>query len=97
MTLVQFDPDAKKEFLEAVQYYESCQLGLGRRFRNVIEASIQRICETPLTYRVLKSPFRRFLLSSFPYMIIYTIEPDHIRIIAVAHAKRKPGYWNKRT
>ena len=39
MTLVQFDPDAQKDFLEAVQYYESCQEGLGRRFRNVIEAS----------------------------------------------------------
>ena len=27
-----FDPDAKAEFLAAVQYYESCQSGLGRRF-----------------------------------------------------------------
>jgi len=33
----------------------------------------------------------------FPYSIIYTIEPDHIRILAVAHSKRKPEYWLSRT
>ncbi len=47
-------------------------------------------------YRILKAPFRRHLLPKFPYSIIYAIEPDHIRIIAVAHSKRKPGYWSAR-
>jgi len=28
-----------------------------------------------------------------PFAVIYSIEPDHIRIIAIAHTKRKPGYW----
>jgi len=38
MTLVVFDPDARKEFLRGVQYYEYCQKGLGHRFRLVVEA-----------------------------------------------------------
>lgn len=96
MTLVIFDPEAQAEFLAAVQYYEDCQHGLGRRFRHVVEFAIQKIVETPFRYRVLKAPFRRHLLSKFPYSIIYSIEPDHIRIIAVAHNKRKPGYWLNR-
>lgn len=96
MISVQFDPDAKEEFIEAVQYYESCQKGLGRRFRLIFEASVKKISKTPLMYRVIKAPFRRLLLPKFPYMIIYSIEPDHIRIIAVAHTKRKPEYWSKR-
>lgn len=66
MTSVIFDPDARAEFLSAVQHYENC---------------------------VLHAPFRRCLLQKFPYAIIYSIEPDHIHIIAVAHTKRKPGYW----
>jgi hypothetical protein len=41
-------------------------------------------------------PFRRYLLHKFPYSLIYTIEHDHIHIFAVAHNKRKPGYWRKR-
>ena len=93
MTSVIFDPDARTEFLSAVQYYENCQSGLGRRFRLVVESAVQDITESSFRYRVLHAPFRRYLLQKFPYAIIYSIEPDHIHIIAVAHTKRKPGYW----
>ena len=93
MTSVIFDPDARAEFLSAVQYYENCQPGLGRRFRLLVESAVQRITETPFRYRILHAPFRRHLLQKFPYAIIYSIEPDHIHIVAVAHTKRKPGYW----
>jgi len=93
MTSVIFDPDARAEFLLAVQYYENCQSGLGRHFRLVVESAAQDIMESPLLYRMLHAPFRRCLLQKFPYAIIYSIEPDHIHIIAVAHTKRKPEYW----
>ncbi len=96
MNEIIFDPDARSEFLEAIQYYENCQKDLGRRFRNAVEDSIRRISESPLMYRVLHSPFRRFLINKFPYAIIYTIEPESIRIIAVAHTKRKPYFWKYR-
>ncbi|OQY12376.1 MAG: plasmid stabilization protein [Desulfobacteraceae bacterium 4572_187] len=96
MTLVIFDPEAQAEFLASVKYYEDCQHGLGRRFRLVVESAIQNIAEAPFRYRVLRAPFRLHLLSIFPYSIIYSIEPEHIRIIAVAHNKRKPGYWLNR-
>jgi len=40
MTSVIFDPDARAEFLSAVQRYENCQPGLGRRFRLVVESAV---------------------------------------------------------
>ncbi len=43
MTLVVFDPEAQAEFLAAVQYYEDCQHGLGRRFYLVAESAIQNL------------------------------------------------------
>jgi plasmid stabilization system protein ParE len=97
MNADRFDPDAQAEFLSAVMYYEECQEGLGRRFRLLVESAVQKIVESPFMYRTLKAPFRRYLLPKFPYSIIYTIEPDHIRIIAVAHNRRKPSYWSNRT
>ena len=96
MISVVFDPDARAEFLEAVKYYEDCQAGLGRRFRIAVEAAVQSVAETPFRYRALHAPFRRYLLTNFPYSIIYCIEPENILIIAIAHTKRKPGYWIKR-
>ena len=96
MNSIIFDPEARSEFLAAVKYYEDCQPGLGRRFRYFIESATKNISEAPFIYRTLKAPFRRYLLPKFPYSIIFTIEPDHIRIVAVAHNRRKPEYWSKR-
>jgi plasmid stabilization system protein ParE len=96
MNSIIFDPEAQSELLASIRYYEDCQRGLGHRFRLLVESAVKKIVEAPFIYRVLKAPFRRYLLPKFPYSIIYSIEPDHIRIIAVAHNKRKPGYWSDR-
>ncbi|NTW53670.1 MAG: type II toxin-antitoxin system RelE/ParE family toxin [Chlorobaculum sp.] len=96
MTSVVFDPDARAEFLDAVRYYEERQKGLGLRYRIAVEIAVKQLSENPFLYRTITSPFRRYLLSKFPYSIIYSIEPDYIYIIALAHNKRKPGYWLKR-
>jgi len=39
---------------------------------------------------------RRRVLHSFPYSVIYQEKQDVILIVAVAHAKRREGYWAKR-
>jgi hypothetical protein len=44
----------------------------------------------------MRAPFRRCLVPKFPYSIIFSIEPEFILVVAVAHAKRKPGYWHDR-
>ena len=45
MTVAIFDPEAREEFLSAVQYYENCRVGLGLRFRHIVEAAIQKTSE----------------------------------------------------
>lgn len=92
-----FDPDARAEFLAAVEYYEECQAGLGRRFREIVDAQLAQISGMPFRYRVLHAPFRRCLVPSFPYSIVFVIEPEFILVVAIAHAKRRPGYWRDRT
>jgi toxin ParE1/3/4 len=96
MSGVAFDPDARAEFLAAVEYYEECQTGLGRRFREAVETEVDSIDAMPFRFRVLHAPLRRCLVPKFPYSIIFAVEPDFILVIAVAHTKRKPGYWHDR-
>ncbi|HMP97260.1 MAG TPA: type II toxin-antitoxin system RelE/ParE family toxin [Kiritimatiellia bacterium] len=96
MTLAAFDPDARTEFLAAIEYYEECQIGLGRRFREAVEVEVHAIASMPYRFRVLRAPFRRCLVPKFPYAIIFVPEPRFILIVAVAHTKRKPGYWHDR-
>jgi plasmid stabilization system protein ParE len=39
---------------------------------------------------------RRLVIQRFPFSVIYLDDSDLITIIAVAHSKRKPGYWKDR-
>ena len=36
---------------------------------------------------------RRKVLRRFPYSVAWLVEPTGIVIVAVAHGKRRPGYW----
>jgi hypothetical protein len=96
MNHISFDEDARAEFLDAVAYYESCESGLGARFKDAVSTEAGAILEMPFRFRSLHGRFRRCLVPGFPYGIIFTIEPDFIFVVAIAHAKRKPGYWKKR-
>jgi toxin ParE1/3/4 len=39
---------------------------------------------------------RRWKLARFPYSIIY-LGTEHVRVIAIAHDRRRPGYWRGRS
>ncbi len=39
---------------------------------------------------------RRALLARFPYALVFLVREDEVRVLAVAHAKRRPGYWLSR-
>jgi hypothetical protein len=97
MSRIFFDPAARAELLATIKYYEECRAGLGKRFRLVVESELDLIRKAPFQFRVLHAPFRRCLLHKFPYSIIFAIEPEFILVVAVAHTKRKPGYWRERT
>jgi hypothetical protein len=45
---------------------------------------------------VVEQDVRRCRARVFPYAVLYTIEADYILIVAIAHGKRRPGYWRHR-
>ena len=36
---------------------------------------------------------RAFVLRKFPFSLIYRVQPDHIRVVAVVNHSRRPGFW----
>ncbi|MCP4110511.1 MAG: type II toxin-antitoxin system RelE/ParE family toxin [Desulfobacteraceae bacterium] len=91
-----FNESARDEFNDAVAYYELKVSGLGQRFRKEVKKSIKRITEYPEVWSKEKDDVRKYLLHKFPYKILYSIESDHIYIIAIAHQHRRPNYWADR-
>jgi hypothetical protein len=88
-----FHPEARQEYLEGAAFYERTRPGLGAAFTFEIEATIERIVESPARWRIIEQDVRRCLAHTFPYGILYTIEGDSVLIVAVMHLRRRPGYW----
>ena len=93
---LELDPEAKAEMREAALFYEDCREGLGQEFLDAVELAFARIAERPMTWRILKGRFRRYLAHHFPYAVIYVVEDDAIYVAAIMHMKRKPDYWQDR-
>ncbi|PKD42771.1 type II toxin-antitoxin system RelE/ParE family toxin [Rhodohalobacter barkolensis] len=94
---IKFHSEAKKEFFEAADYYEEQVVGLGDVFIDEVEKVLDVIEQQPASGTKITKTERRFLVSRFPYGIIYSVEEDQITIFAVMNLKRKPGYWKSRT
>ena len=84
---------AKQEFDDAVRYHELEAPGLGRNFRAEVRRAALRIVEYPQVWSVYRGDVRKCLLHRFPYALLYSIEEDHILVVAVAHQHRRPYYW----
>ncbi len=87
-----FHPEAQAEFLDAIDYYEGCQPGLGYDFAIEVHSTIENILSFPGAWPVLEQDIRRCQTRRFPYGIIYSLDHDLILILAVMHLRRDPEY-----
>ncbi|MFN0139698.1 MAG: type II toxin-antitoxin system RelE/ParE family toxin [Pyrinomonadaceae bacterium] len=88
-----FSEFAERELYDAVDYLELEFEGLGESFKEEVRRAVARIRKHPLAWSTERGDVRKCLLHRFPYKLLYSVEPDHIFVIAVAHQHRKPDYW----
>ena len=102
MTLaVSYHPAASAELRADVSWYEERGPGLGDRFEAALDSVIDGVLEWPESGSVWPgwesiSGVRSRRLPGFPYRLVYLVQPDELVVVAVAHEKRKPGYWRDR-
>lgn len=93
-------PEARLELLEAAQYYEFERPGYGARFRQEYERKVEQALQLPQSGAPIElgdgSDVRRFGFSVFPYSLVVVVLDDVLTVLAIAHDKRRPGYWSKR-
>lgn len=97
MLKLSFHPDVSKEIKASYDWYQEKTENLGDDFINELESAYQAIIELPKTWPNFQLGFRRFLLSRFPFSVIYRQNGNTIYIVAVMHNSRKPDYWRNRT
>ena len=88
-------PEAEEELAEAAEWYEARRAGLGLELVAVIDGAIETITATPLAHPLWRPdrPYRTKALRQFPYVISFRCEDDAVLLVAIAHARRRPGYW----
>ena len=93
---------AADELAEAGSWLNADRLGLGDELLDEALGAFARIREAPFSGAALAerstraSSVRRLVLPRFPYVVIYVVHPDEVRIIAFAHTSRAPTYWHDR-
>lgn len=94
MKIVVFHPLAEQELVDAVTYYEEQRVGLGLEYLEEVEHTVSFLRRYPEAGSKVRGSVRRLTLPKFSYSLLYrTLENDQIRILAVAHHKRRPQYW----
>lgn len=98
MKAIDFHPEARAELDAAMAWYEQQRSGLGSDLLAEVEAAVARIQQNPQAFPQHNlQDVRKCLVKRFPYTIYYREFDANIWIAAVAHQKRKPGYWSART
>jgi len=98
---VRFEDKADAEYRHAGRWYEERREHLGVEFLDAVDATIDHIVEMPRAGSLVPQvptdlSVRRRAVTRFPYHVIYLETATAIRILAIAHDHRKPGYWRDR-
>jgi toxin ParE1/3/4 len=96
MMTAEFHPEADEELASAQEWYRQRSEVAAQAFAIEIDKAVRMIIESPERWPVVRAGERRFVLTRFPYSILYRIRSDEVFITAVAHQKRRPGYWKDR-
>ena len=93
---VKFHPEARAELREARGwYYERSPLS-ATAFAHAVDNAVSGIVEAPIKYPLAEHTTRKFVLQRFPFNIFFLPGEFEIVSVAVAHQKRRPGYWSSR-
>jgi plasmid stabilization system protein ParE len=88
---------ARDDFDESYFWYRKQSVRAAERFELTIDAAIQKLCDDPkIGIRIDDEHWFYRLKKSFPFYLVYRIEPTTIIVVAVAHNRRDPGYWRGR-
>jgi toxin ParE1/3/4 len=98
VTVARLAPEATAELVEAALWYQAQRPGLESEFLDEVDRVLPLIESSPESFpRLLDMPadlvIRRARLPRFPYALVFMDLGEQVRILAVAHAKRRPGYW----
>ena len=87
--------DIHPSALAELKYLEQNQATAGK-FVEEIDRAMDLVLASPRLWPASDLDTRKFVLRRFPYAVIYHERKSVVRILAIAHGHRQPGYWKNR-
>jgi toxin ParE1/3/4 len=93
---LEYVDEALAEAEAAARWYAARSATAAAAFSEEIDAAESAIVRLPEAWPEFDHGTRRYLLRRFPFSVVYRVESRRILMVAVAHARRRPGYWKSR-
>jgi hypothetical protein len=96
---VEYNPEFFFDLVQAVDWYNDRQFGLGRRFFNQIKTQTAKLSTSALFFAVKYDNIRCMQIQKFPYLVHYRVneQTSTVKVEALFHTSRDPEIWHKRT
>lgn len=98
---VRFDAEAEAELEAAAAWYESHRPGFGAKLLDAVAAATAQLADGARRHPLVPGVrpalgIRRVRLRRFPLAVVFIELENEIRVIAVAHTRRRPLYLKRR-
>ena len=91
-----YHPEASEEIDESYNWYEIRSTRAADGFYEELFPVVKRVRQQPGLFPSYLHGTQRAVLDRYPFSVVFRNLPNEIQIVAVAHAKRRPGYWSNR-
>lgn len=93
---IDFHPAATAELEESANWYAERSATAARGFAVAVDAALTKIAANPQRFPRIDPRHRACNLERYPFQIVFRDDGDRLCVVAVVHAKRRPGYWQNR-
>lgn len=95
---ISLNVQAELELVEGAAYYaREANAAVASAFVSEFDRSARLLANFPMLGATWRGRIRRLPLRRFPYSIVYDLRDSEVRILAVAHQRRRPGFWRGRS
>ena len=91
-----FHPEATAELEASIEWYAERSESAAQNLCLAVDAALTSIEAHPERFAKVDARHHACSVKKFPFQIVYRHDQDRIHVVAVAHAKRRPGYWRDR-
>lgn len=96
MLAIDYLPSARRDFDESFDWYAARSIQAAAQFAAAVDAALIAVSADPERFFAVDDCHRECSVRRFPFRIVYRVIENRVLVVAIAHAKRRPGYWSGR-